>query len=306
MGSEQIVWPKKTREQQWAVWDSARLNDFAFRKDDIVICTWSKTGTTLVQQIVAQLIFKGDPDIYGQQISPWPEFRPLPKEQWFAIAEAQKHRRFIKTHSPIDAVPYLPHVRYIYVGRDVRDVIWSMYHHHTSFTREAYNIFNNTPGRVGPPIAPHNMDVRAYYHHFLDAGHPPGFAPYVDFWPHVQGAWNIRHVPNLLLVHYANLKADLRGEIERIAHFLDVDVADALWPRVLKHCSLEHMRELASRSEMLDQMFEGGGRTFINKGTNGRWRDVLSAEEIAKADETAARNLSPDCAHWLETGERLA
>ena len=48
--------PRKTREQQWAVWDSTRLNDFAWRDDDILICTWSKAGTTWVQQLVAQLV----------------------------------------------------------------------------------------------------------------------------------------------------------------------------------------------------------------------------------------------------------
>jgi len=30
--------------------------------------------------------------------------------------------------------------------------------------------------------------------------------------------------------------------------------------------------------------------------------DVVSAEEIAKADEIAAQNLTPDCAHCLKTG----
>jgi aryl sulfotransferase len=50
-------------------------------------------------------------------------------------------------------------------------------------------------------------------------------------------------------------------------------------------------------------MFKDGAKTFFNKGTNGRWKDVLTVEEIAKADEVAARNLTPDCAHWLKTGE---
>ena len=52
-----------------------------------------------------------------------------------------------------------------------------------------------------------------------------------------------------------------------------------------------------------DMVFEGGGGNFINKGTNGRWKDVLSAVDIAKCDEIAAKNLSPDCARWLKTGE---
>jgi hypothetical protein len=36
---------------------------------------------------------------------------------------------------------------------------------------------------------------------------------------------------------------------------------------------------------------------------NGRWKDVLSPTEIALADEAAGKYLTPDCAHWLMTGE---
>ena len=39
----------------------------------------------------------------------------------------------------------------------------------------------------------------------------------------------------------------------------------------------------------------------FHKGVNGRWKDVLSPSEIARCDEVAARNLAPDCAHWLAT-----
>ena len=48
----------------------------SFRDDDIVICTWSKSGTTWTQQIVGQLLFGGKPELYdGPDASPWPDFR---------------------------------------------------------------------------------------------------------------------------------------------------------------------------------------------------------------------------------------
>jgi aryl sulfotransferase len=298
-----LDWPKKTCEHQLAVWDSTRLNDFEFRDDDIMIATWSKAGTTLVQQIVAQLIFEGDPEVFGQQISPWIEFRLTPKDEIFTVAAAQTHRRFLKTHSLIEAIPFRPTVKYIYIGRDARDVIWSMYHHHTIFTPQAYTAFNSVPGLVGPPLTPAGCDVRTYYHHFLDEGYPPGFSPANVFWPHVRGWWNARDLPNVLLVHYANLRADLPREMRRIADFLDIEVDEALWPAITRNCGIDHMRELAAKAVVLEQIFEGGGRAFIHKGTNGRWKDVLTLEEIAKCDEIAAENLTPDCAHWLKTGE---
>ena len=295
--------PSKTREQQWAVWDSTRLNDFPFRADDILICTWSKSGTTWVQQLLAQLVFQGDPEAYGQQLSPWIEFRALSKEQWFAIAGAQTHRRFLKSHSPLAAIPFRPEMKYLYVARDVRDVIFSLYHHHSSFTPGAYEVFNNAPGRVGGPLEPHGCDVRTYYNTFLDEGRLPGFGVDHDFWDHVKGFWDARRQPNLLLVHYARLKADFLGEARRIAGFLGIEAPERSWPAIAANCGIEHMRGLASRFGQLDQIFEGGGNTFINQGVNGRWKDVLSAEEIAKADRVAAERLPADCAHWLKTGE---
>jgi aryl sulfotransferase len=48
--------------------------------------------------------------------------------------------------------------------------------------------------------------------------------------------------------------------------------------------------------------WKDGARTFFFKGTNGRWKEVLSAEELALYEETAARVLTPDCRRWLEQG----
>jgi len=76
---------------------------------------------------------------------------------------------------------------------------------------------------------------------------------------------------------------------------------------VIEHCGIDHMRGAAEadpRSDAgLKMVFQGGAHAFFNKGTNGRWKDVLTSEEIARADEIAARRLTPDCAHWLRTGE---
>jgi hypothetical protein len=40
----------------------------------------------------------------------------------------------------------------------------------------------------------------------------------------------------------------------------------------------------------------------VFKGANGRWRQVLSPEELALHTQTVARVLPPDCAAWVEHG----
>lgn len=245
---------------------------------------------------------QGAPDAYGQGLSPWPEFRLAPKEDLFAMAEAQTHRRFIKTHSPFNCVPYLPQVKYLFIGRDARDVTWSLYHHHSILTAGAYEGFNNTPGLVGPPLTPIDCDVRGYYERFLDQGHFPGFSPDTRFWPCIKSWWDVRELPNVMLLHFANLKQGFEAEARKVADFLDVEVADSLWPTIVKHCDIDYMREQSKQFDVLDQIFEGGGQNFINKGTNGRWRDILSQDEIGRCDRVAEAELGEECARWLRTG----
>lgn len=51
-----------------------------------------------------------------------------------------------------------------------------------------------------------------------------------------------------------------------------------------------------------EHVWKGGSTAFIFKGTNGRWKDVLSPEELALYGEAVARVMPPDCAAWLEHG----
>jgi aryl sulfotransferase len=48
--------------------------------------------------------------------------------------------------------------------------------------------------------------------------------------------------------------------------------------------------------------FNRGAKTFFNKGSNGRWREILSGEEVALYDAAAKRELTVECRRWLENG----
>jgi aryl sulfotransferase len=51
-------------------------------------------------------------------------------------------------------------------------------------------------------------------------------------------------------------------------------------------------------------LWDGGGDSFIHKGTNGRWRDVLTDKDIRDYTARALMELGPDCAAWLALGTR--
>ena len=90
--------PVKTREIHNHHFDSTIWNDLKFRDDDIVISTYAKSGTTWVQQIVAQLLFNGEEGMEVAEMSPWLDLRVPPKEVKLPLVEAQTHRRFLKTY----------------------------------------------------------------------------------------------------------------------------------------------------------------------------------------------------------------
>ncbi len=291
--------PRKTRELKNHHMDSTWWDDFPFRDDDIVVGTYAKSRTTWTQQIVGQLIHQGDPEVAIGEISPWWDMRIVPPEVRQMVL-AQPHRRVVKTHLPADALVMSPKAKYIYVARDGRDVMWSMHNHHANFNNLAFEALNDTPGRVGPPLDKADPDVRRYFMTWLENDGQP----FWSFWENVGTWWALRDRPNVKLVHFAKLKADLDGQMREIAAFLDIEVPEAKWPQLVEHCTFDYMKANPERSAPVGGIFwEGGADTFINKGVNGRWRDVLSPAESLAYERMAQEKLGADCARWLMTGE---
>lgn len=108
--------------------------------------------------------------------------------------------------------------------------------------------------------------------------------------------WDFRHLDNIHFVHFADLLADLHGEIRRIATFLEIDLPEAELPGVVVTLTLGAMRDEAAAQ---DPEFASW---FYNKGTNGRWRGVLSPEELTMYQRKASEVLGPECRAWLEHG----
>ena len=298
--ADTIEWPRKTREFESNHFDSTIWNDFPFRNDDIIVATYAKTGTTWLQQILSQLIFNGQTGLPVADMSPWLDLRVPPKQVKLPEVEAQTHRRFLKTHLPVDALVYSPDVKYIYIGRDGRDVLWSLYNHHSTANEFWYEALNETPGLVGPPIDRPVDSIRQYYHDWLDRD---GY-PFWSFWENMRSWWAIRDLPNLMFIHFGALKQDMPGQIRRVAEFIEVPIDETKWDDILHHCSFDYMKANATPAVPLGGAFwDGGAENFIYKGVNGRWRDTLDEEESAKYEKLAVAELGEECAHWLVTGE---
>ena len=113
--------PERTHAYHNHVFNSDHWDHYRPRPDDIIIATSYRSGTTWMQNIVLQLIFWGRPKPPLSDVSPWLDHRTSPLSPKLEKLESQKHRRFLKSHLPLDALPYDPRVKYIVVGRDARE-----------------------------------------------------------------------------------------------------------------------------------------------------------------------------------------
>lgn len=299
--------PERTRVYQCHHFDSTRWDYFEPRADDIIIATSYKAGTTWTQAIVAHLLFPdGDLPAGPAELSPWLDMRTIPLELVLNGLRAQQHRRFVKTHLPLDGMIYDPRFKYLYVARDARDVFMSLWNHYTTMTDEFFTLANLLPGRVGPELPRPPGDIHACWHDWMTRSLFEWESDGWPYWSHlsnVQSWWKHRELPNIQLVHYADLLADTEGGIRRIAEFLEIDVPARAWPRIVQSVSLSEMKRQGPRyAPGGGQFWKGGADTFLHKGTNGRWRGVLSDEELALYDAACARALTPECREWLENG----
>jgi len=287
--------------------DSTRWRWFTPRDDDIVIATSYKAGTTLMQTIVGNLLFPND-DLPGPAsfISPWLDFRPIPLELVLEQLEAQPHRRYIKTHTPLDGLPYHEKVRYLCVTRDPRDVFMSLLNHWGSHTDEFYHMVNGVFGMEGEPLPNFRDDIKATWRDWITRSAFAWEVGGYPYWSHLSYAltfWNWRHLPNIKLVHYNDLLADLEGQMRDIAGFLGIELAEAQWPDVVRRCTFAEVKKNPDKvvGDNIAFAFRGGADAFIHKGTNGRWVDVLDDEDLAIYHRAMA-GLPAEYAHWLEHG----
>lgn len=285
----------KLRRYRTASYDNARWQAFRPRAGDLFVCAPQKCGTTWTQTILASLIFPDGrlPDAV-MTLSPWLESEVFPEQMIAQRLEAQTHRRFIKSHTPADGIPFFPGAKYIVVGRDGRDAFMSLCNHSQKLRPSLRDAMNARADANGLPRQPAwTGDVHEYFRQWLANA---------DLLRHISSFWHRRDDPRLLFVHFNDLKADLSCEMRRIAEFCELEVTDELWPAVVHRCTFDAMSRRGDEIGEFERGYAGGWESFLFKGTNNRWRGVLDAEELACYASRVSQFLTPDAARWLEHG----
>ncbi|GAB4007837.1 hypothetical protein GCM10029992_62630 [Glycomyces albus] len=201
-----------------------------------------------------------------------------------AALEAQDHRRFMKSHTPLDGLPFDERVTYISVGRDSRDAGISMDFHMANMN------WDRVMEIRAATMPPEEVEL-------TDTMPEPAPTLHERFWNwaesddllislegmlrHVNGFWEKRNEPNVLLLHYADMKADLEGQMRRIAAALDIEIDEDLWPDLVEAATFEQVR---SKSETLapENTIWKDKTEFFRKGAGGEWKDLLDESDLER------------------------
>jgi aryl sulfotransferase len=269
---------------------AARWADFQFRPGDLIINTWPKSGTTWMQMICALLILlTPELPLPLWELSPWLDREDEPRDQVFTRLAGQRHRRFIKTHTSLNEVPLDPKATYIVVARHPLDILISRYHHHSNVAA----LSGHSPGAFLPSSRSWLLQ-----HIGLEPSPPQAQRYLADILVFLSAAWVRRTEPNVVLVHYEDLAADLEGEMRRLAVRLGITVPEKAWPSLVKAASFEEMRAVADRLQPVVKL-RANAPAFFHSGISGAGRSLLNSAEVAHYHAYAAQLASPDLLAWL-------
>ncbi len=291
--------------------DNARWDGFELRPSDVVISTPPKSGTTWTQMLCALLIFDG-PEFPAplSKLSPWLDQSIRPLGEVHSVYAAQRHRRFIKTHTPLDGLPLHPEVMYVVVGRDPRDVMVSMEHHLDNMDLERVLALRGEA--VGNddldtlPVRPAvSDDPTERFRTFVRTTHYTGVVNLTQVLHHLDTAWQRRDAQNVVMCHYADYTADLPAEIVRLAERLDIHMTSDRAHELAGEATFDRMRDRA-----VDVIPNVGAiwkddHAFLRVGGSGEWRARVDDDDLAEYDAAVASIAAPDLATWAHQG-RLA
>lgn len=279
--------------------DSARWDEFSFRGGDIVISARSRSGTTWMQAICALLIFQ-TPDLPAplSQLSPWLDWLSVDLAEVLATLAAQHHRRFIKTHTPLDGLPLDPQATYLVVARHPLDMAVSLYHHYANLDLVRIAELEGQPDAGTAAPAP---PLRDWLLSWIEQECDPQQRPdsLAGAMRHASEAWPRRTEPNVVLVHYDDLITDLEREMRRLAARLGITVPESSWPGLVTAATFTNMRSRADRfnPDPADVFLD---RTaFFRRGQSGTAAAVLTPAEIDRYHVRAAQMALAPVLSWL-------
>jgi sulfotransferase family protein len=256
-GSTRIEYLKKVLKRR------IFIREFDYRVDDVYVVTYMKSGTTLLQMVLYQLLTDGDMNFrHIYDVSPWIDQsmvigKPLPD---------LPSPRLFKSHSEYKYFPPKVGGKIIYGIRNGMDVAVSMFYHCRDLEcsgQEWDEFFNSVFMR------------KSWFSHVTE-------------WME-----NKRHF-DIFYVRYEDLTQHMRQTAGALASFLGLTPSEEVYQRILERCSFKYMKQYQDKFGMQRPRED---RTkydqFIRKGESGKGQFQFSEAQrdcfIKLYDEHLAR-----------------
>jgi hypothetical protein len=200
--------------------EESRKRGMAFqpRATDVIISPYPKCGTTWLQQIVHGLRTRGDMNFDEiTAVVPWLEMAHI---LGLDLEAPQPFPRAYKSHLDWNDVP--KGGRYLISIREPKDALTSSYRFLEGWWFE--------PGSIS-----------------FEAFAQSQFIEDRSYWRHLASWLEHRTDPNILLLCYEEMKADLPQAVRTIADFIGIELDPELFEIVVRQSSLEFMLAHADR-----------------------------------------------------------
>lgn len=260
--------------------------------DDKFVVTFPKCGTTWTQQIAYLIFHKGVPppsaiDFFKES--------PFIEMQGAVGIREMPRPGVIKTHLPYHLLPKHPEAKYLYVCRNPKDACVSFFH----FTR----------GFAGYEF---DGTFDEYFEVFVS-----GQTDYGDYFDHVLDWYEHRADPNVLFLHYEDMKAQPRESVLKIARFFDVAYYNMLieneeiLQNVIRFSDITYMQAHAAenfknfftksvKEDLPESLKAFHGATqahpstanWVRKGVVGDWKNHFSPEQNARLEQKVLERCS--------------
>lgn len=273
-----VAYPFWCNETRWQRLDEQTT----YRAGDIIVVSYPKCGTTWSEQTILLLANNGHPDLLNPKtknsfekgsnkpgkiwiesmVEQDPSLEAKGFGQEFAALSFEEFNaapspRLIKSHAAVpillgchgQGLSALPDgVKVVVVVRNPLDACVSAFYHFGTRNKWSFD---------------------AFAHLWL-----AGQSMFGDYFEWVKG-WHDdiqRHPDKAIWIQYEDMKRDARGEVLRLANYLDMNTKDdELLNRVMHYSTIDHMKKQAE---------EQGGDTagHLRKGVTGDWKNHFSAE----------------------------
>ncbi|XP_070206124.1 sulfotransferase 1B1-like [Littorina saxatilis] len=251
------------------------LMKFNFRPDDVIICSYPKTGCHWIWEITRMLL------------SDCTELDPTEKELCMMEWQSQDtldplpSPRVLNTHVLTRQMnPKLLNVRskIVFMLRNAKDTAVSFYHHHLKLPEYEY---------------------KGSWADYLDL-FLTGKVDYGSVFDYMRD-WErfIEHHPDfpLIVMTYEDLKEDPVREIDRLSQFLNKRQDRDFLQKVADACSFKRMRDRKGHNWLTN----GGETIFYRKGEVGDWKNWFTVAQNEHFDKVAQVKMASSCFRLKET-----